>query len=154
MARQEVPCSPQNAAAAATPTTAATGGSPVDAASAPAAVTAIVREHLERARAGEETAGDPLTPREQEVIKLVAEGHTTDEIAEALHIAKKTVDRHRANILDSRHSQVGIGVASGHGRVWVTQVFRQPVDGAAPAPVAAEAPAAPAPEAAAPAEAE
>ncbi|GAB2685863.1 hypothetical protein GCM10027194_19460 [Thalassiella azotivora] len=43
---------------------------------------------------------------------------------------------HRANILDSRHSQVGIGVATGHGRVWVTQVFRQPVDGAAPAPVA------------------
>jgi DNA-binding CsgD family transcriptional regulator len=43
---------------------------------------------------------DPLTPREQEVVKLIAEGHTSEEIAEMLVISKKTVERHRANILE------------------------------------------------------
>jgi DNA-binding NarL/FixJ family response regulator len=66
----------------------------------PAAVTAVMRDYLERARSGERTPEDPLTPREQEVIKLIAEGHTSDEIAEMLVISKKTVERHRANILE------------------------------------------------------
>jgi DNA-binding NarL/FixJ family response regulator len=62
------------------------------------AVTALVRDYLDRARSGE--AVDPLTPRELEVLKLVAEGHTSDEIAELLVISRKTVDRHRANMLE------------------------------------------------------
>ena len=60
------------------------------------AVAALVREHLER----DATSLDPLTPREVEVVKLVAEGHTSDEIAGMLFISRKTVDRHRANILE------------------------------------------------------
>jgi DNA-binding NarL/FixJ family response regulator len=66
----------------------------------PAAITALIRDHIERARSGDGASADPLTPREQDVIKLIAEGHTSDEIAEALTIARKTVDRHRANILE------------------------------------------------------
>lgn len=66
----------------------------------PAAVTALIRDYLERARSGESVPEDPLTPREQEVIKLIAEGHTSEEIAEALVISKKTEERHRANILE------------------------------------------------------
>jgi DNA-binding NarL/FixJ family response regulator len=66
----------------------------------PDAVRAVVREYLDRARRGEATPRDPLTPREQEVIKLIAEAHTNDEIAELLVISKKTVERHRANILE------------------------------------------------------
>ena len=66
----------------------------------PAAVRALVRDYLERARRGEEAPRDPLTPREQEVVKLIAEAHTNDEIAETLVISKKTVERHRANILE------------------------------------------------------
>lgn len=66
----------------------------------PAAVTALVRDYLDRASRGEATPKDPLTPRELEVVKLIAEGHTTDEIAELLVISKKTVERHRANILE------------------------------------------------------
>jgi DNA-binding NarL/FixJ family response regulator len=62
------------------------------------AVTALVRDYLERARSGETV--DPLTPRELEVLKLVAEGHTSDEIADVLVISRKTVDRHRANMLE------------------------------------------------------
>ena len=41
----------------------------------------------------------PLTPREMEIVKLVAESYTNREIAQALVISEKTVDRHRANIL-------------------------------------------------------
>ena len=66
----------------------------------PAAVKAVMRDFLEAAKRGEETPADPLTPRELEVVKLIAEGHTSEEIAEILHISKKTVDRHRANMLE------------------------------------------------------
>jgi DNA-binding NarL/FixJ family response regulator len=66
----------------------------------PAAVRAIVSDYLERAGRGEAVPRDPLTPRELEVVKLIAEGHTSDEIAETLVISRKTVDHHRARILD------------------------------------------------------
>lgn len=65
----------------------------------PSAVTALIRDYLERARAGEAVPEDPLTPREQEIVKLIAEGHSTEEIAELLVISRKTVDRHRGNVL-------------------------------------------------------
>jgi DNA-binding NarL/FixJ family response regulator len=66
----------------------------------PGAVRALVRDHLERARRGETLSStEPLTPRELEIVKLIAEAHTNDEIAELLVISKKTVERHRANIL-------------------------------------------------------
>jgi DNA-binding NarL/FixJ family response regulator len=41
---------------------------------------------------------DLLTPREREVVKLVAEGHTSEEIAKLLVLSVKTVERHRSNI--------------------------------------------------------
>jgi DNA-binding NarL/FixJ family response regulator len=66
----------------------------------PAAVGALVRDYLERASRGEATPEDPLTPRELEVTKLIAEGLTGEEIAEQLTISTKTVDRHRANVLE------------------------------------------------------
>jgi DNA-binding NarL/FixJ family response regulator len=62
------------------------------------AVSALVRDYLDRG--GQPGSEDPLTPRELEVVKLVAEGYTSDEIAETLVISRKTVDRHRANILE------------------------------------------------------
>jgi len=66
----------------------------------PKAVTALIRDHLERARDGEDVPADPLTPREQQIVKLIAEGHSSEEIADALVISKKTVERHRANVLE------------------------------------------------------
>jgi DNA-binding NarL/FixJ family response regulator len=66
----------------------------------PAAVTALIRDYLERASSGEDTPEDPLSPRELEVVKLIAEGYTSEEIAKQLFISKKTVDRHRANMLE------------------------------------------------------
>lgn len=69
----------------------------------PSAVTALMRDFLDRARRGEATPEDPLTPRELEVLKLIAEAHTNDQIAAELHIARRTVERHRANILGKLH---------------------------------------------------
>jgi DNA-binding NarL/FixJ family response regulator len=65
----------------------------------PSAVTTLVRDYVERGGRGEEEF-DVLTPRELEVLKLIAEAHTSKEIADALVISIKTVDRHRQNILD------------------------------------------------------
>ena len=64
----------------------------------PAAVNALIRHHLERDPDPE--AEDELSPRETEIVKLVAEGYSNKEIAGLLHIAPKTVERHRANILE------------------------------------------------------
>jgi DNA-binding NarL/FixJ family response regulator len=50
-------------------------------------------------RASLEDRDSPLTPREQEVVKLVAEAHTTEQIAALLQISPRTVERHRENIL-------------------------------------------------------
>jgi DNA-binding NarL/FixJ family response regulator len=63
----------------------------------PGAVTALIRDFLARG----DTNGDlePLTPRELEIVKLIAEAHSTREIADILVISPKTVERHRANIL-------------------------------------------------------
>src|ERR687896_2037819 len=65
----------------------------------PDAVAALIRNHLERA-AEETAAADILTPRELEILKLIAEAHTSKQIAEMLVISVKTVERHRANILE------------------------------------------------------
>jgi DNA-binding NarL/FixJ family response regulator len=62
----------------------------------PAAVAVLIRDFLDRADA----PADPLTPRELEIVKLVAEGFTSEEIAETLVISKKTVEHHRSHILE------------------------------------------------------
>ncbi len=48
---------------------------------------------------GSEGPAVPLTPREEEVVKLIAEAHTNLQIAELLHLSGKTVESHRANVL-------------------------------------------------------
>ncbi len=65
----------------------------------PAAVTTLIQDFLRRVRSGEEPPRDPLTPRELEVVKLVAEAHTSEQIAEVLGISQRTVERHRENVL-------------------------------------------------------
>jgi DNA-binding NarL/FixJ family response regulator len=65
----------------------------------PSAVHTLVRDFIERAdQRGRDF--DLLTPRELEVLKLIAEGHTSKEIAAMLVISTKTVDRHRTNMLE------------------------------------------------------
>jgi DNA-binding NarL/FixJ family response regulator len=62
----------------------------------PPTVRMLMRSYLDDHGAN---AGGPLSPREEEVAKLVAEAHTTEEIARLLTISPKTVERHRENIL-------------------------------------------------------
>ncbi len=63
------------------------------------ALTTLITEYLRRNRNGERIPDSILTPREEEVVKLIAEGHSSRSIARTLVISAKTVDRHRANIL-------------------------------------------------------
>jgi DNA-binding NarL/FixJ family response regulator len=65
----------------------------------PSAVTSLVSDYVERGGRGEERF-DVLTPRELEVLKLIAEAYTSKQIADELFISVKTVDRHRQNILE------------------------------------------------------
>jgi DNA-binding NarL/FixJ family response regulator len=58
---------------------------------------AVIKEWLEGGR--EERLEDPLTPRELDVVKLIAEAYTNKQIAQALHVSEKTVESHRANVL-------------------------------------------------------
>jgi len=65
----------------------------------PSAITTLVRDYVERGRA-DDGQFDVLTPRELQVLKLIAEAYTSKEIAAELVISVKTVERHRQNILD------------------------------------------------------
>jgi DNA-binding NarL/FixJ family response regulator len=67
----------------------------------PSAVATLVQDHLDRDAAGERPKPfDVLTPRELEVVKLIAEAYSSKEIARELAISVKTVERHRENILE------------------------------------------------------
>jgi len=57
---------------------------------------ALMRQWLEDGRT---EPRDELTPRELEVVKLIAEAHTNRQIAEALGLSEKTVESHRGNVL-------------------------------------------------------
>ncbi len=60
---------------------------------------ALVRDYLDRLKRGQRIPRTILTERENEVVKLIAEGHSSKEIAATLFISVKTVERHRSNIL-------------------------------------------------------
>ena len=65
----------------------------------PGAVATLIRSYLTQ---GRDPGRDPslLTPREEEVLKLIAEGHSGKDIADMLFLSPKTVERHRANLLE------------------------------------------------------
>jgi DNA-binding NarL/FixJ family response regulator len=67
----------------------------------PTALEAVLDDYLQRVR--EPTAhryAAELTAREREVLKLIAEGNTNQDIAELLCLSRKTVETHRSNIMD------------------------------------------------------
>ena len=66
----------------------------------PNALSTLMRRHLASVDHGQNPAAGLLTPRETEVVKLIAEGHSSSEIADMLFISLKTVDRHRTNLLE------------------------------------------------------
>ena len=66
----------------------------------PGVESTLVRSYLQRLERGDAIPVSVLTRREEEVVKLIAEGHSSKEIAQSLVISIKTVERHRANILE------------------------------------------------------
>jgi two-component system response regulator NreC len=67
----------------------------------PSLATALVGDYLQRAETGgdERQSYDELTPRQRQVLTLMAEGMSNSEIAERLGISTKTVARHRENMM-------------------------------------------------------
>ncbi len=72
-----------------------------------AAASTVVLEHLREGhkRRDQDLIRDPLSVREREVVQLLAEGKSNKEIGTSLNISKRTVDHHRARIMDKLHVQ-------------------------------------------------
>jgi DNA-binding NarL/FixJ family response regulator len=67
---------------------------------APSVAATVVRDYARRVRGEDEDPPvGPLSPRETEVLKLIAQGHTNQEIADRLGLSRKTVDVHRTNLM-------------------------------------------------------
>jgi DNA-binding NarL/FixJ family response regulator len=69
----------------------------------PAITGAVVDDFVRYVPAGRNAAFAALSPREREVLQLVAEGRTTKEVARWLHVSVKTVEAHRSQIMDKLH---------------------------------------------------
>jgi DNA-binding NarL/FixJ family response regulator len=72
----------------------------------PAVSKHVIADYLRRAGGGETSAGEGtsspsalLTPRQREILQLIAEGHSTKEIAATLHLSVKTVETHRMQLM-------------------------------------------------------
>lgn len=64
----------------------------------------LLEEYLQKAQAGEESESfDGLTGREREILKMIAEGRSNKEIADALSLSVRTVQAHRANLMGKLH---------------------------------------------------
>ena len=59
----------------------------------------VVKDYLATVNSGESSAFSLLTPRECEVLQLIAEGKTTNQIGEHLHVSIKTVETHRTQLM-------------------------------------------------------
>lgn len=57
----------------------------------------LVEDYLKH---GESNPADQLTPRQREILQLIAEGRSTRAIADRLHVSVKTVETHRAQLMD------------------------------------------------------
>jgi len=79
----------------------------------PAVSKHVVEEYVRRGRsnrpAPEEAPFEELTPRQREILQLIAEGHSTKEIAAKLDLSIKTVETHRAALM----SRLGIHDVAG-----------------------------------------
>ena len=60
----------------------------------------VIDSYLHRTGSGKKAALDQLTPRQREVLQLIAEGNSTKEIASSLNLSAKTVETHRAQLME------------------------------------------------------
>ena len=64
----------------------------------PAVSKGVLSDYVQRLR-GEDQDADPLTPRQREVLQLIAEGHSSKEVARRLDLSVKTVETHRSQLM-------------------------------------------------------
>jgi len=77
----------------------------------PAAITALIRSYLAQQDADlDAIPGSILTSREEQIVKLIAEGYSGPEIAEILFISPRTVERHRNNLLQKLQLKDRVGL--------------------------------------------
>jgi DNA-binding NarL/FixJ family response regulator len=62
-------------------------------------VSNVLAQKYARIKRGEEQSESDLTARETEILKWISEGHTSQQIADQLHISPRTVDTHRSNLM-------------------------------------------------------
>jgi DNA-binding NarL/FixJ family response regulator len=67
----------------------------------PAISTTLIRSYLEKSKTAGEDRYDKLTPRQREVLQLIAEGYANRKIAAILHVSVKTVENHRASLMET-----------------------------------------------------
>lgn len=60
----------------------------------------VIDGYLHRTGSGKKTGVEQLTPRQREVLQLIAEGNSTKEIAAHLNLSAKTVETHRAQLME------------------------------------------------------
>ncbi len=65
----------------------------------PSVTKAVLENYLARGTDYTQSSYDSLTLREKEVLHLTAEGKTTREMAEMLHLSTKTIEKHRAKVM-------------------------------------------------------
>ena len=71
----------------------------------PAVAGPVMEDYIQQLSSGEELGGTVLSPREREVLQLLAEGKTTKEVAAALCVSVKTVETHRQQIMNKLNMQ-------------------------------------------------
>jgi DNA-binding NarL/FixJ family response regulator len=62
--------------------------------------TKMLNDYVEKVRASDEGLSSPLSAREREVLQLLAEGKSTKEMADILHVSVKTIESHRKHMMD------------------------------------------------------
>jgi len=66
----------------------------------PSIADVVVSDYVERLARSDASAFSTLTPREREVLQLLAEGHSTKQIASQLRVSAKTIETHRQNVME------------------------------------------------------
>ena len=100
LTRNETPMAAPASPDASAPAPAATEGKPSEAPAAPTPNAGAASPENKGAAAEGESAYEELTDREKQVLKLIAEGYTSKQIADALFLSVKTVMVHRANVME------------------------------------------------------
>ena len=84
----------------------------------PAMTRALLKDLVVQPTSNKRGSAEPLTPRETEILRLLAKGHTNRQIADALNVSVRTVEGHRANLMSKLelHSRVELtSYAEEHG---------------------------------------